>query len=62
MDHAKFNSLEKSLTGQTIIDMLAEDFEILQNFVVIRARLPKKSYEAYMELEVAIREKRGVRC
>ena len=56
MDHTKFNSLEKNLTGQTIIDMLAEDFEILQKFVAIRARLPKKSYEAYMELEVAIRE------
>ena len=38
------------------MNMLTEDFEILQKFAVIKARLPKKSYEAYMELEVAIRE------
>ena len=56
MDHSKFNSLEKNLTGQTIVDMLTEDFKVLQKFAIIRARLPKKSYEAYMELEVAIRE------
>ena len=56
MDHSKFDSLAKNLTGKTIVDMLAEDFEVLQKFVVIRARLPRKSYEAYMELEVAIRE------
>ena len=56
MDHSKFKSLEKSLTGQTIVDMLTEDFGILQKFAIIRARSPKKSYEAFMELEVAIRE------
>ena len=56
MDHSKFNSLEKSLSGQTIVDILAEDFKVLQKFTVIRARLPKKSYETYMELEVTIRE------
>ena len=56
MDHSKFNDLEKSLTGKTIVDMLTEDFEILQKFAIIRSRLPKKSYEAYMELEVSIRE------
>ena len=38
------------------MDMLTEDFEILQKFAIIRARSPKKSYEAFMELEVAIRE------
>ena len=38
------------------MDMLTEDFEILQKFAIIRSRLPRKSYEAYMELEVAIRE------
>ena len=56
MDHTKFNDLEKNLTGKTIVDMLTEDFEILQKFAIIRSRLPRKSYEAYMELEVAIRE------
>ena len=56
MDHSKFNELEKSLSGQTIVDVLSEDFKVLQKFTAIRARLPKKSYETYMELEVAIRE------
>ena len=56
MDHSKFNDLEKILTGKTIVDMLTEDFEILHKFAIIRSRLPKKSYEAYMELEVSIRE------
>ena len=38
------------------MDVLTEDFKVLQKFTAIRARLPKKSYETYMELEVAIRE------
>ena len=38
------------------MDVLTEDFKVLQKFTAIRTRLPKKSYEAYMELEVAIRE------
>ena len=56
MDHSKFNDLEKILSGRTIVDMLTEDFKILQKFAIIRSRLPRKSYEAYMELEVSIRE------
>ena len=38
------------------MDMLTEYFEILKRFAIIRSRLPRKSYEAYMELEVSIRE------
>ena len=56
MDHSNFNELEKSLSGQTIVDVLTEDFKVLQKFTAIRTRLPKKSYKIYMELEVAIRE------
>ena len=56
MDHSKFDDLEKSLTGKTIVDKLTEDFKILQKFTIIISRLPKVSYEAYMELEVSIRE------
>ena len=56
MDHSKFDDLEKGLTGKAIVDKLTEDFEILQKFLLVRKRLPKVSYEAYMELEVAIRE------
>ena len=56
MDHSKFNDLEKSLTGKTIVDMLTEDFQIFQKFLLVRKGFPKVSYEAYMELEVSIRE------
>ena len=56
MDHSKFDYLEKGLTGKAIVDKLTEDFEILQNFLIIRRGFPKVSYEAYMELEVSIRE------
>ena len=56
MDHSKFDDLEKILTGKTIVDKLIEDFEILQKFLLVRKGLPKVSYEAYMELEVSIRE------
>ena len=56
MDHSKFDDLEKGLTGKAIVDKLTEDFEILQKFLIIRRGLPKISYEAYMELEVFIRE------
>ena len=56
MDQSKFNDLEKSLTGKTIVDKLTEDFEILQKFMIFIKGLPKVSYEAYMELEVSIRE------
>ena len=56
MDHSKFDDLEKSLTRKTIVDKLTEDFEILQKFLIFRKGFPKVSYEAYMELEVSIRE------
>ena len=56
MDHSKFDDLEKGLTGKAIVDKLIEDFEVLQKFLIVRKGLPKLSYEAYMELEVSIRE------
>ena len=56
MDHSKFDDLVKGLTGKVIVDKLKEDFEILQKFLIIRGGFPTMSYEAYMELEVSIRE------
>ena len=56
MDHSKFDDLVKGLTRKVIVDKLTEDFEILQKFLIIRLGLPTVSYEAYMELEVSIRE------
>ena len=56
MDHSKFDDLVKGLMGKVIVDKLIEDFEILHKFLIIRGGLPKVSYEAYMEMEVSIRE------
>ena len=56
MDHSKFEDLVKGLTGKIIVEKLTEDFEILQKFLIIRKGLPAVSYEAYVDLEVSIRE------
>ena len=56
MDHSKYKDLVKGLTGKIIVEKLTKDFEILQKFLIIRRGLPAVSYEAYVDLEVSIRE------
>ena len=56
MDHSNFEDLVKGLTGKIIVEKLTEDFEILQKFLITRRGLPTVSYEAYVDLEVSIRE------
>ena len=56
MDHSKFDDLVKGIMEKVIVDKLTEDFEILQKFVIVRGGLPTISYEAYMDLDVSIRE------
>ena len=56
MDHSKFEDLVKGLIVKIIVEKLTEDFEILQIFLIIRRGLPEVSYEAYVDLEVSIRE------
>ena len=56
MDHSKFEYLVKGMTGKIIVEKLIEDFEVLQKFLIIRRGLPTVSYEAYVDLEVSIRE------
>ena len=56
MDHSKFQELVKGLAGKIIVEKLTEDFEILQKFLIIRGGFPTVSYEAYVDLEVSIRE------
>ena len=56
MDHSNFDDLVKGLTGKIIVDKLTEDFKILQKILIVRGRLPIVSYEAYMDMEVSIRE------
>ena len=56
MDHSKFEDLVKGLTWKVIVEKLAEDFEILDRFLIIKKALPAVSYESYVDLEVSIRE------
>ena len=56
MEHSKFEDLVKGLTGKIIVEKLTEDFEILQKFLIVRGGFPTVSYEAYVDLEVSIRE------
>ena len=56
MDHSKFKDLVKGLTGKVIVEKLTEDFEILDKFLIIKKALHAMSYEAYVDLEVSIRE------
>ena len=56
MDHSKFEDLVKGLTGKIIVEKLTKDFEIFEKFLIIRKGLPAMSYEAYVDLEVSIRE------
>ena len=56
MDHSKFEDLVKGMNRKIVIEKLTEDFEILQKFLIVRGGLPIVSYEAYVDLEVSIRE------
>ena len=56
MDHSKFEDLVKGLTGKVIVEKLTEDFEILDKFLIIKKGLLAVSYEAYVDLEVSIKE------
>ena len=56
MDHSKFEDLVKGLTGKINVEKLIEDFEVLQKFLIIRRGFPTVYYEAYVDLEVSIRE------
>ena len=56
MDHSKFEDLIKGLTGKIIVEKLTEDFEILDRFLIIKKGLHAMFYEAYVDLEVSIRE------
>ena len=56
MDHSNFDDLVKGLTGKITVDKLTEDFEILQKFLIVIGGFPTVSYEAYVDLQVSIKE------
>jgi hypothetical protein len=44
MDHSKFKSQEENLKGDTLVEHLNTDFEILNQFKVIKIGLPVITY------------------
>ena len=56
MDHSKFEYLVKGLIGKIIVEKLTKEFEILEKVLIIKKGLLVVSYEAYVDLEVSIRE------
>ena len=56
MDHSKFEGLKRGIDGNTLVEKLMDDFEILIQFKEIKAGLPPISYTSCIELEVLIQE------
>lgn len=54
-DDVKFVQMDKSLGGQTVVEMLGEDFKILDSFQMIIEKLPTMSHSLFFELQVLIR-------
>ena len=56
MDHLKFKYIENDLDRRTIVNKLTDDFEILSQFNIIKAKLPPISYASCIDSEVLIME------
>ena len=56
MDHSKFENITKGLTRKRIIENLADDFEIFDQFLIIRKDSTPISYTSSVELEVLMKQ------
>ena len=56
MDHSKFEDMTKGLIGKSINEQMTEDFEMLDQFQLIKSNLHHVSYATCVELEVLIKE------
>jgi hypothetical protein len=56
MDHSKFEAMEESLKGPSMVEYLATDFEILNQFKIVKIGLPTMSYAMCIDLEILIKE------
>jgi hypothetical protein len=56
MDHSKFEAMEESLKGPSLVEYLAIDFEILNQFKTMKIGLPTMSYATCIDLEILIKE------
>jgi hypothetical protein len=56
MDHSKFETLEENLKGATLVEHLIIDFEILNQFKIVKLGLPFMSHSSCIDLEILIKE------
>jgi hypothetical protein len=55
MDHSKFEVLEENLKGPNLVEVLATDFEILNQFKTVKIGLPAMTYSTCIDLEILIK-------
>ena len=51
-ENSKFQDMQQSLSGKTVFNKLASEFELLFDFKATCAKEPKTSYPETMELKV----------
>jgi hypothetical protein len=56
MDHSKFENLEENLKGETLVEYLITDFEILNHFKAMKIGLLVVTYASCIDLEILIKE------
>jgi hypothetical protein len=56
MDHSKFEAMEESLKGPSLVEYLATDFEILNQFKTLKIGLLTMSYTTCIDLDILIKE------
>ena len=56
MDHSIFEGLEENLKGSSLVEYLAADFEILNQFKTMKIGLPTMSYAMCIDMDILIIE------
>jgi hypothetical protein len=56
MDHSKFEDMEETLKGPSLVENLATNFEILNKFKTVKVNIPAMSYATCIDLEILIKE------
>jgi hypothetical protein len=56
MYHSKFEAMEESLKGPSLVEYLATNFEILNQFKIVKIGLPIMSYATCIDLDILIKE------
>jgi hypothetical protein len=55
MDHSKFEGLEENLKGPSLVEYLATNFEILNQFKTVKIGLLTMNYDTCIYLEILIK-------